>query len=154
MTITELTTILMNKDRYQHHGLEQFANHSNTPPAGHKYYEDGMDITGMKASDFKTIPVSKEMEQKMKDIAFDQMKNYYGMTGEGSGEMAEAIKSYYSQIPKGDRIHAARTLDKIHRAEANRLNDFVRSRVPGWEPGKPFDTSILDEYRQGIDTKA
>ena len=67
--------------------------------------------------------------------------------------MAEAIKSYYPQISKEDRIHVARTLDKIHRAEANGLNDFVRSRVSGWKPGKPFDTSILDEYKQDLNIR-
>ena len=153
MRINDIAQMMINIDKFKRQGFQQTVNCSDTPPAGHKYYEDGMDITGMKASDFKTIPVSKEMEQKMKDIAFKQMKNYYGMTGESSGEMAEAIKSYYSQIPKEDRIHAARTLDKIHRAEAQRLVDFVKSRVPGWQHGQHFDTSILDDYKQGINIR-
>ena len=29
-----------------------------------------------------------------------------------------------------------------------------RPRPSGWEAGQPFDTSILKEYQQGIDTKA
>lgn len=106
----------------------------------------------MKASDFKTIPVAKEYEQKVKDLAFRELRDGYGMTG--SGELANIIKSYYPQIPVEDRVHAARTLDKIHRAEAHRLIEFVQSKIPGWRVGQVFDTRILEEYKQGIDVKA
>ncbi len=112
-----------------------------------------MDITGMKSSDFKIIPVDKDAEQQMKDIAFNHMKDYYDMSG-GHGDVGEAVKAYLSKISAGYRMHASWTLEQIHLAESTRLNDFVRSRVPEWEPGKPFDTSILDEYKQGIDMKA
>ena len=42
----------------------------------------------------------------------------------------------------------------MHREEVYHLYDFVRSRVPGWQPGQVFDASIVNEYRQGVDIKA
>ena len=69
-----------------------------------------------------------------------------------SNELANIVTSYYPQVAVEDRVHAARTLDKIHRAEAHRLVEFVQSKIPGWQVGQAFDTSILEEYKQGIDT--
>ena len=75
------------------------------------------------------------------------------MSGTGN-ELGDTIKSYYKQIPPSDRANASWTLQQIHREEAYRLCDFVRSRIPGWQIGQRFDTSILDEYQQGVDVKA
>ena len=152
MTITEIARMIQNADRYRRgtalpeHPNGAAVSHPDTP-------DDGLDITGMTASDFHIIPVSKEAEQAMKDIAFDHMKRYYGMSGTGN-ELGDTIRSYYQQIPPSDRANASRTLQQIHREEAYRLCDFVRSRIPGWQIGQRFDTSILDEYQQGVDVKA
>ncbi len=156
MTINDIARMMASRDRYQRQSAEPKLPNGSLPPKGHvnPYCPEGMDITGMKASDFKTIPVDKEVEQQVKDMVFDDMKKYYGMSGPDGNNLADTIKAYLPKIPVEDRKHAARTLHHIHIAEATRLYDFVKSRVPGWEVGKPFDTSILDEYKQGIDMKA
>lgn len=155
MTINDIARMMASRERYQRQSAEPKLPNGSLPPKGHvnPHCPEGMDITGMKASDFKIISVSKDAEQQMKDIAFNHMKDYYGMSG-GHGDVGEAVKAYLSKIPAGDRMHASWTLEQIHLSEAQKLNDFVKSRIPGWEPGKPFDTSILDEYKQGIDIKA
>lgn len=155
MTINDIARMMASRERYQRQSAEPKLANGSLPPKGHvnPYCPEGMDITGMKSSDFKIIPVDEKAAQQMKDIAFNHMKDYYGMSGE-HGDVAEAVKAYLSKIPAGDRMHASWTLEQIHHAEATRLYDFVKSRVPGWEVGKPFDTSILDEYQQGIDMKA
>ncbi len=76
------------------------------------------------------------------------------MSGPDGNNLFDAIKAYLPKIPVEDRKHAGHTLHQIHNAETRRLNDFVRSRIPGWQHGQAFDTSILDEYQQGIDMKA
>ena len=152
MTINDIVWLMRSTERYQRGAVKpEYPNgaavaHPATP-------DDGMDITGMTAADRKIIPVSKEAEQAMKDIAFGHMKRYYGMSGTGN-ELGDTIKSYYKQIPPSDRANAAWTLQQIHREEVYRLYDFVRSRVPGWQIGQKFDTSILDEYPRGVDVKA
>ena len=109
----------------------------------------------MTAADFHIIPVSKEAEQAVRDIALEHMKKYYGMSGPDGNDLGNFIKSYYKQVPVSDRANAGWTLNQMHRDEAYRLYDFVRFRVPGWEIGQWFDTSILEEYKQGtMDIKA
>ena len=146
MTITDMARMLMNADRYQRGSTQpKYPNgaavaHPDTP-------DDGMDITGMTAADFHIIPVSKEIEQKVRDRVFENMKYRYGMTGTGN-EYGEMVHSYLMSIPAKDRRDAAYTIDQIHFDEVEKINAFVKSRVPGWQPGQSFDTSILEEYRQ------
>ena len=108
----------------------------------------------MTAADRKIVSASKEAEQTVRDMALEDMKKYYGMSGPDGNDLGNFIKSYYKQVPISDRANAGWTLDQMHRDEAYRLYDFVRSRIPGWQIGQKFDTSILDEYRQGVDVKA
>ena len=153
MTINDIARMMTNADRYRR-GIAQpeypngaAVSHPDTP-------DDGLDITGITAADRKIIPVSKEAEQTVRDMALEDMKKYYGMSGPDGNNLGNFIKSYYKQIPPSDRSNASWTLQQIHREEVYRLYDFVRSRIPGWQIGQKFDTSILDEYRQGVDVKA
>jgi len=156
MTIHDLARMAANRDRFQKQSAMPVLPNGSLPPKGHvnPYSPECMNITGMKASDFKTIPVSKEVESQVRDIAFQQLKKNYGMTDPDRNELGDAIKAYISKIPEKDRVHAVRTLTNIHRAEAVKLNDFVKSRVPGWHVGQSFDTSILNEYRRSVDVQA
>lgn len=158
MTVTQMARMGGNSalgSWYARHPEEIGMKTGDLPPAGHvnPWAEPGMDITGMKPSDFKIIPVSKEVVQEIKDNVFEKMKTNFGMSGTSGKDLPDIIKAYYPKVAVKDRVHAAHTLTQIHRAEAIRLNDFVRSRIPGWQVGQAFDTSILDEYRQGIDMK-
>ena len=83
----------------------------------------------------------------MRDRVFENMKYRYGMTGTGN-EYGEMVHSYLMSIPAKDRRDAAYTIDQIHFDEVEKINAFVKSRVPSWQPGQSFDTSILEEYRQ------
>ena len=155
MRINDIAQMMINIDKFKRQSSMPNLPNGSLPPKGHvnPYSPPGMNITGMKASDFKIIPVSKEVEQQIKDMVLDDMKKYYGMSGPDGNNLSDAIKAYLPQIPVEDRKHAAHTLHQIHNAEARRLNDFVRSRVPGWQHGQHFDTSILDDYKQGINIK-
>jgi hypothetical protein len=156
MTINDIARMMVSRDRYQRQMAWPKPQNGPGSPKGHvmPLCPEGMNITGMKESDFKRIPVSKEIETKMRDMALQSMKNYYGMTASSGNEYGDAIKAYALTIPPEDRAHAKYTLHQIHREEANRLQDFVKSRIPGWQVGQAFDTSILDEYKQGVDVKA
>ena len=148
MTITDMARMMMNADQYSRKVAQPAypngaaVTHPDTP-------DDGMDITGMTAADFHIIPVSKEIEQKVRDRVFENMKYRYGMTGTGN-EYGEMVHSYLMSIPAKDRRNAAYTIDEIHFDEVDKINAFVKSRVPGWQPGQAFDTSILDEYQQRV----
>lgn len=156
MTINDIAWMMRNSDRFQRQGTQPNLPNGSLPPAGHvnPYCEPGMDITGMTREDFQTVPVPKEAEQKMKDLAMRGMDTYYGMSGPDGDIVADTIEAYSLEAAVPDRINTSYTLTNIYRAEVNRIFDFIRSRAPGWEPGQKFDTSILNEYRQGVDVKA
>ena len=150
MTITDMARMMMTSDQYQR-GVTRPKYPNGAAVAHPDTPDDGLDITGMTAADRKVVPVSKEAEQTVRDIALEHMKKYYGMSGPDGNDLGNFIKSYYKQVPVSDRANAGWTLNQMHRDEAYRLYDFVRSRIPGWETGQWFDTSILDEYQRGID---
>ena len=94
MTINDIARMVASGDRYQRQSATPNLPNGSLPPAGHvnPYCPEGMDITGMKESDFKIIPVSKEVETQIRDMTFNNMKKYYGMSApsdtppKGSGQ--------------------------------------------------------------------
>lgn len=156
MTINDIARLMANADPYKRQSTMPQLPNGSTPPPGYvnPHCPPGMDITGMKESDYKIIPVDKNVEQRMKEITLEEIKRGYGMSDPNRDPVSDLIKAYDQQIPVKDRINAGWTLEKIHQKEVRRIFDFIHSRVPGWEVGQAFDPSILDEYTQGIDTMA
>ena len=70
------------------------------------------------------------------------------------GVVSTAIKNYAMSLSPEKRLSASWTLNEIFHNEAVRLGEFVRQHDPSWDWGKPFDTGILEGYRQGVDTTA
>ncbi len=153
MAITDIARMMMTSDQYQSK-VTQPKYPNGAAVSDPNAPDDGLDITGMTAADRKIVSVSKEAEQTVRDMALEDMKKYYGMSGPDGNNLGNFIKSYYKQIPPSDRANASWTLQQMHREEVYRLYDFVRSRIPGWEIGQKFDTSILEEYQRGVDVKA
>ena len=129
MTITDIARMMMTSDQYQR-GVTQPKYPNGAAVAHPDTPDDGMDITGMTAADFHIIPVSKEIEQKVRDRVFENMKYRYGMTGTGN-EYGEMVHSYLMSIPAKDRRDAAYTIDQIHFDEVEKINAFVKAHVPG-----------------------
>ena len=148
-----MARMLMNADQYQRE-VTQPKYPNGAAVSDPNAPDDGLDITGMTAADFNIMPIANVAEQAVRDIALEHMKKYYGMSGPDGNNLGNFIKSYYKQVPISDRSNASWTLQQIHREEAYRLCDFVSARVPGWQIGQWFDTSILDEYQRGVDVKA
>ena len=97
----------------------------------------------------KMVPVDESVVKQVKGIAMAHMKQGFG-TSDGE-DISSAIRSYAMTLDPEKRLSASWTLNEIFHSEAARLGDFVHQQVPGWNWGKPFDTSILDGYRQGVD---
>ena len=90
--------------------------------------------------------------QQVKQIAFNHMKNGYGVSdGE---DISKVIRDYIMSLAPEKRLSASWTLNEIFRSEATRLGEFVHQQDPNWDWGKPCDTSILDGYQQGVDIEA
>ena len=97
----------------------------------------------------KMVPVDEGVVRQIKQIALDHMKKGYGVSdGE---DISKAIRDYTMSLAPEQRLSASWTLNEIFHSEAARLGEYVHQRVPGWDWGKPFDTSILEGYQQGVD---
>ena len=100
----------------------------------------------------KLVPVDEKAAQRVKQIAFDHMKNGYGISN--GEDISAAIRDYTMSLAPEERLSASWTLNEIFHNEASRLGEFVHQHDSSWDWGKPFYTSILDDYRQGVDVKA
>ena len=115
------------------------------------YGTPGMSLND--AGDYrKMVPVDEGVVQQIKQIAFDHMKNGFGVSdGE---DVSKVIRGYVSSLAPEQRLSASWTLNEIFHSEAARLGEYVHQHDPSWNWGKPFDTSILDGYQQGVDMQA
>ena len=120
-------------------------------PHVNPYGTPGMSLND--AGDFrKMVPVDEGVVRQVKQIAFEHMKNGYGVSdGE---DISKVIRDYACSLAPEQRLSASWTLNEIFHSEAARLGEFVHRQDPGWDWGKPFDTSILDGYQPGMDTQA
>ena len=100
----------------------------------------------------KIVPVDESVVRQVKQIAFDHMKNGFGVSdGE---DISAVIRNYTMSLAPEKRLSASWTLNEIFHSEAARLGEFVHQQDPSRDWGKPFVTSILDGYRQGVDMQA
>lgn len=119
------------------------------------YVEEGMMIREGDTSWRKIVPVSNEIKDKIVETIRRQfITNANGMLEDIDGDEIGAImKEYRKNIPAKDRLSVTWTLGEIASSEAERLVEFVKAKVSGWDYGKPFDPSIFEDYHGGIDIR-
>ena len=145
MTITQIA------QNQQQQRVSALAQRQQGKPHVNPYGTPGMSLNH--AGDYrKIVSVDQGVVQQVKQIAFNHMKNGYGVSdGE---DISKVIRDYTMSLAPEKRLSASWTLNEIFHGEAVRLGEFVHQQDPGWDWGKPFDTSILEDYRQGINTMA
>lgn len=144
MTISQMV-----QNQQQQRGRELAQNRQGKPHVN-PYGTPGMSLNN--ACDFrKPVAVAENVVQQVKQLAFDHMKNGYGVSdGE---DISQFIKNYAMSVEPEQRLSASWTLNEIFHEEAARLGNFVQQKNPGWNWGDAFDTSILDSYQQGFNIK-
>ena len=142
MTITQ---IVQSQQQQRIGGISQ---RTQGKPHVNPYSTPGMSLND--AGDYqKMVPVDEDVAQQVRQIAFDHMKNGYGVSdGE---DISKVIRDYTMSLAPEQRLSASWTLNEMFHSEAARLGEFVHQHDPGWNWGVPFDTGILDGYRQGVD---
>ena len=145
MTITQMI------QNQQQRRIGELAQKQLGKPHINPYGTPGMSLND--AGDYrKMVPVDEAVVQQIKQIAFDHMKNGFGVSdGE---DVSKVIRGYVSSLAPEQRLSASWTLNEIFHSEAARLGEYVHQHDPSWNWGKPFDTSILDGYQQGVDMQA
>lgn len=85
----------------------------------------------------------------------EEMIENNGMTGNHS-KRVDVKRAYLDSVAPEKRIDVKYTLDRILIDEGRRLVEFVKSKDPNWDFGKPFDKSILEgeQYYQKFDMQA
>ena len=87
------------------------------------------------AGDFrKMIPVDEGVVRQVKQIAFNHMKNGYGVSD--SEDISEVIRDYACSLAPEQRLSASWTLNEIFHIEAVRLGEYVHHQDPSWDWGK------------------
>lgn len=144
MTIQQLV-----QNQQQQRSIDRFGQKQPGKPHVNPYGTPGMSLNN--AGDYrKSIPVDESVVKQIRQIAFDHMKNGYGVSdGE---DISAAIRNYTMSLAPEERLSASWTLNELFQKEAARLGEFVHQNVPSWDWGKPFDLSILDGYQHALDT--
>lgn len=142
MTITQIV------QNQQHQRVSEIFQKTQGKFHVNPYGTPGMSLNN--AGDYrKIVPVDKDVAQQVKQLAFDHMKNGYGVSdGE---DISQVIRDYTMSLAPEQRLSASWTLNELFHSEAARLGEYVHQHDPDWNWGKPFDTSILDAYQQGMD---
>ncbi|NCE65606.1 hypothetical protein D1159_13710 [Pseudoflavonifractor sp. 524-17] len=142
MTITQM----VQNQHYQRIG--EISQRIQGQPHVNPYGTPGMSLSD--AGDYrKIVSVDEGVVQQVEQIAFDHMKNDYGISdGE---DISKVIRDYTMSLAPEKRLSASWMLNEIFHSEATRLGEFVHQQDTSWDWGKPFDTSILDGYRQSVD---
>jgi hypothetical protein len=98
------------------------------------------------------VPVSDSIKQKVIDnLRQTIIANGNGTINAEQGDKAAAIaKEYLMTLPPSERLSASWTLQKIEQAEGQRISDYIKSQVPGWQSGQAFDPRILTGSNWGL----
>lgn len=145
MTITQMV------QSRQQQRINVLAQRTQGKPHVNPYGTPGMSLN--EAGDYcKILPVDEGVVRQIKQLAFEHMKNGYGVSdGE---DISAAIRNYTMSVSPENRLSVSWTLNEIFHNEAARLGEYVHKCDSSWDWGKPFDVGILDGYRQGLDTRA
>ena len=117
---------------------------------------DGMVVDGDDESWKKIVDVPDSYKQQAVKFARD-MTIMVAKTGSMSAETYDKYVqdnkdySYIMSRPPEERLAISWTYTTLYQAEAERLNDFIKSQVPGWQSGQPFDPKILIDSNFGTD---
>ncbi|MDR3019377.1 MAG: DUF3879 family protein [Treponema sp.] len=106
----------------------------------------------------KIVPVSDEVREKI----IQTVRRQFLETGNGMPKPADSVdgmavgkimKEYRKNIPPSERLAVTWTLSQIETNEIQRLTDYIKKNVPGWNPGQPFDRNILRDSNFGTISK-
>lgn len=109
------------------------------------YADHPQNITNKDPSEWqKIVPVPDKIKQDIIDAVRKEFEESGGMGDENSAHMKIKL-GYLHSIPGVERSSVGWTLDQIKYEEAKRISDFIKSKDPSWDWGKPVKPEILTE---------
>jgi hypothetical protein len=116
------------------------------------YAEEGMIVAEGDVSWKKIVSVPDDIKQavinKRRESILETAN--YTLTAKSGDEEAALRWSYVKTLPPSERLSASWTLQKIAQAEGGRIGDYLKSKIPGLQPGVAFDRRILTETNYGL----
>ena len=123
------------------------------------YIEEGMYVGGGDTSWKKIVPVSDAVRNKLIEVVRRQTLANGDLKGyaRDGDEIGALYKEFRKSIAPSERLSFTYTLSQIVREENQRIIDYVRANVPGWNFGQPIPSDVLKAAVSGdgyLDIKA
>ena len=113
-------------------------------------------------SRLQTVSLSDETTKKIQQLALSDAKNSAGAQEDGKTDVANTsglsrkdrlsmIQEEVQKFAPSQRAAALNTINKVWGNEMDRIGAYIKEKDPNWTIwGDKFDTSILDDYKPGI----
>lgn len=116
---------------------------------------DGSLSVGASAQQFPIralyTPISDEATAAMQELALQDAVNSVGKVSPDSRERVSLIQEQLQSVAPSKRAAAFNTMNKVWESEIDRIGGFIKEQDPSWGGwGDQFDTTILDNYKPGI----
>lgn len=113
-------------------------------------------------SRLQTVNLPDETTKKIQQLALMDAKNSVGTQEDGEADVANSsalsgkdrlsmIQEEVQKFAPSKRAAALNTINKVWSNELDRIGEYIKEKDPNWTIwGDKFDTSILDDYKVGI----
>lgn len=96
-------------------------------------------------------PISDAATEAMQKRALEDAKNSAEGRSPDETERVNLIREHLKDVDPSKRTAAFNTMNKVWESETERLGAYIKEKTPGWNDwGDKFDTSILDDYKAGV----
>ena len=96
-------------------------------------------------------PISDEATEAMQQLALKDAMNSVGSTGVDSAERTKLIREQLQSVDPSQRTASFNTMNKVWESEMDRIGNFIKEKDASWQDwGDEFDTSILKDYKPGV----
>ena len=96
-------------------------------------------------------PIPDKATEAMQKLALEDAKNSAEGKKSNSTERAKLIQEQLKGVDPSKRAAAFNTMNKVWESETERLGKYIKEKTPGWNDwGDKFDTSILNDYKPGV----
>lgn len=96
-------------------------------------------------------PISDEATEAMQQLALKDAMNSIGSTGVDSAERTKLIREQLQGVDPSQRTASFNTMNKVWESEMDRIGKFIQEKDASWQDwGDDFDTSILKDYKPGV----
>ncbi len=100
----------------------------------------------------RIISIPESSREEMFELAKREFLDGDGIIDGHTTKRMDVYTNLYHKMKPEDRLAAGHTLEQYERAYMKTFTDAVKTANPDWNPGKPFDKSVLSDItRESIE---